>query len=87
MLYHNVRGPLACKDCHGENGDGKGSKWGGLDYPPRNFTCLFTMEEIPDGQLFGVIKFGSPGTKMLAYDIFEDEQIWQLVLYIRQFAQ
>jgi hypothetical protein len=58
-----------------------------LDAPPRNFTCGTTMEKIPDGQLFGIIKFGSPGNKMFAYDLLEDDQIWQLVLYIRQFAK
>ncbi len=87
VLYHHHRAPLACKDCHGEKGNGKGSKWGGLDYPPRNFSCGITMKEIPDGQLFGIIKYGSPGTKMLSYDGLEDEQIWQLVVYIRQLAQ
>gem|GEM_PF-1027574 len=87
LLYNVIRNPLACRDCHGEKGDGEGLKWAGLDTPPRNFTCKKTMKEIPDGQLFGVIKYGSPGTKMFAYDLLEDDQIWQLVLYIRQFAK
>ena len=39
------------------------------------------------GQLFGIIRHGSPGTQMTAYDLLEDNQIWQLVLYIRQFAR
>ncbi len=87
VLYHHHKAPLACKDCHGEKGNGQGDKWAGLDFPPRNFSCGITMKSIPDGQLFGIIKYGSPGTKMLAYDSLEDEQIWQLVVYIRQFAK
>ncbi len=87
LLYNVVRHPLACKDCHGEKGNGNGAKWGGLDTPPRNFTCGITMDEIPDGQLFGIIRHGSPGTQMTAYDLLEDNEIWQLVLYIRQFAR
>ncbi|NIP99686.1 MAG: cytochrome C, partial [Nitrospinaceae bacterium] len=43
-------------------------------------------KDIPDGQMFWIIKNGSPGTRMPAFGNLSDEQIWQLVLYIRQFA-
>ena len=54
---------------------------------PRNFTCVFTMDDLPDGQLFWVIKNGSPGTDMPSFNYLEDEQVWQLILYLRSFSK
>lgn len=75
----------SCTICHG-SGNGLGMMSGGLNPPPRNFMCKETMEGIPDGQLFWVIKNGSPGTGMPAFSDLNDEQIWQIVLFIRQFT-
>jgi len=44
------------------------------------------MNALPDGQLFWVIQNGSPGTGMLAFKGLKDEQIWQIILYIRELA-
>ena len=45
--------------------------------------CKETMQNIPDGQLFWIIKNGSPGTGMPAFSDLTDEQVWQLVILIR----
>jgi len=45
------------------------------------------MNEIPDGQLYWVIKNGSPGTGMMSFAGLPDEQVWQLVHYIRSLAK
>jgi hypothetical protein len=58
-----------------------------LDPRPRNFTCGQTMQDISDGQLFWVIKKGSIGTGMMAFSGMPDNQIWQLIHYIRTLAQ
>lgn len=81
--------PTACKICHGETGNGMGMMaQQALGPMPRNFTCKETMKDIPDGQLFWIIKNGSPGTAMPSYNLnLSDDQVWQLVLYIRQFAK
>lgn len=79
--------PTACKICHGVGGNGFGMMAQGLNPPPRNFTCAETMHEIPDGQLFWIIKNGSPGTGMPAFRELRDEQIWQLIHHIRRFAK
>jgi mono/diheme cytochrome c family protein len=79
--------PIACAMCHGEQGDGKGIMGAALVPPPRNFTCGTMMREIPDGQLFWIIKNGSPGTGMMSFASLPDEQVWQLVHYIRSFAK
>ena len=86
-LFHETAQPLACKQCHGEKGDGKGQLGGGLVPPPRNFTCGQTMNDLPDGQLFWIIKKGSTGTGMMSFTGLPDEQVWQLIQYIRTLAK
>jgi hypothetical protein len=53
---------------------------------PRNFRCAVTINDVPDGQLFWIIRFGSPGTSMPPHRKFTDEQIWELVSYLRTLA-
>jgi mono/diheme cytochrome c family protein len=79
--------PTACKICHGVTGNGLGMMAQGLQPPPRNFACKETMQTLPDGQLFWIIKNGSPGTGMLRYQELSDAEVWQLVLYIRRFVE
>jgi mono/diheme cytochrome c family protein len=86
-LYQSSAKPLACKECHGRRGDGDGPMASMFEPPPRNFTCALTMSSIPDGQLYWIIKGGSIGTSMPAFDKLSDTQIWQLVMYIRRFAK
>ena len=50
-------------------------------------SCGAMMKEIPDGQLFWIIKNGSLGTGMMAFPGLPDEQVWQLVQYIRSLAK
>lgn len=76
-----------CSLCHGPKGDGKGALSSMYDPPPRNFACAQTVDGIPDGQLFWIIKFGSPGTAMPGSARLPDEGIWQLVLYLRSLAR
>jgi cytochrome c553 len=44
------------------------------------------MKNISDGQMFWVVKNGSPGTGMNAYKNLTDEQVWQIILYLRTLA-
>jgi cytochrome c553 len=78
---------LSCATCHGNTGDGDGELARQFDPPPRNFACAKTVNGIADGQLFWVIRFGSPGTSMPGHPELGDEQIWQLVLYLRHLAR
>ncbi len=86
-LFLKTAQPVACVMCHGEQGDGKGLMGAALVPPPRNFTCGTMMRDIPDGQLYWIIKNGSPGTGMMAFTGLPDEQVWQLVHYIRSLAK
>ena len=86
-LFLKTAQPVACAMCHGERGDGKGFMGAGLVPPPRNFTCGPMMRELPDGQLFWVIKNGSAGTGMMSFAALPDDQVWQLIAYIRSLAK
>jgi mono/diheme cytochrome c family protein len=85
-LFLKTAQPVACAMCHGEQGDGKGFMGAALVPPPRNFTCGAMMKNLPDGQLFWIIKNGSPGTGMMSFAGMPDEQVWQLIHYIRTLA-
>ena len=79
--------PIACKTCHGSKGNGKAESGFESTPPPRNFTCAETMAALPDGQLVWIIRNGSPKTSMFAFPSLSDDQVWQLIHYIRQFSK
>ncbi|HET7764961.1 MAG TPA: c-type cytochrome [Burkholderiales bacterium] len=85
-LYEQGADP-SCQLCHGIKGDGMGPLASQFDPRPRNFACKETVNGIPDGQLFWIVRNGSPGTSMPAFGSLRDEQIWQIVLYLRALAR
>lgn len=86
-IFMGESGSANCAVCHGKNGNGKGVIASQFDPPPRNFSCARTIGNVPDGQLFWIIRFGSPGTAMPPHPALKDEQVWQLVSYLRQLAK
>ena len=86
-LFLKTAQPVVCAMCHGEQGDGKGVMGAALVPAPRNFTCGAMMNDLVDGQLFWVIKNGSPGTGMMSFAAMPDEQVWQVIHYIRSLAK
>jgi mono/diheme cytochrome c family protein len=89
-IYRGKSGDTSCITCHGEKGDGKGYLASQFDPRPRNFTCAKTVNDIPDGQLFWIIRNGSPGTAMppvSTFGKFGDQEIWQIVAYLRKLAR
>ncbi len=83
-IYNKSAKPMACKMCHGDEGNGKGKLGAALKPQPRNFTCAETMENVSPGQMFWIIKNGSPGTGMVAHKkTLKDQDIWDVVKYIR----
>jgi mono/diheme cytochrome c family protein len=85
-IYQLSGKPITCKTCHGEKGDGNAESGFESTPPPRNFSCAETMKALPDGQLFWIIRNGSPKTSMFAFPSLSDKQVWQLIHYIRQFS-
>lgn len=86
-IYMGEPRKVACATCHGVTGDGQGKLSDQFDPPPRNFACADTIRGVPDGQLFWIIRYGSPGTSMPPHKKLSDEQIWQVVHYIRGLAK
>ncbi|QPJ62328.1 MAG: c-type cytochrome [Candidatus Nitronauta litoralis] len=85
-LFHKDVKPFPCEICHGFKGDGFGVIFQRMKPYPRDFTCYQTMNDVPDGQLFWIIKNGSHGTRMKAFEKLEDLQVWQIIHYLRKFA-
>jgi len=63
-----------CQSCHGPGGQG--------DRAPALTTPRFTHGN-DDGDVFHTIRAGIPGTQMPPFRGLSDEQIWQLVSYLR----
>ena len=84
LYFDEIPGRYSCSTCHGRSGNGRGPMSAQFTPPPRNLACIRSAN-IPDGQVFWTIKNGSPGTDMPAHKNFSDDQIWQIVAYIRTF--
>ena len=84
-IYNQTAKPMACKMCHGKNGDGGGKLGKALRPPPSNFTSMDAMKDVSPGQMFWIIKKGSRGTGMVAHaKTLNDKEIWDVIKYIRQ---
>jgi len=74
-----------CAMCHGDNGDGKGDMASDIKNVT-DFANPDAMKNLSDGNLFNVIRKGK-GSMPAEGDRGKDEDIWNLVNYIRSFAK
>ncbi|HZQ96532.1 MAG TPA: cytochrome c [Candidatus Sulfotelmatobacter sp.] len=73
-----------CMICHGLDGQNTGVPFADKMSPPVPVLRSAAVQAYSDGQLHWIIKNGiSPSGMPASRDIFHDEEIWQLVLYIR----
>ena len=71
-----------CEMCHGPQGHGDGPAGQSLEPKPRNLANI--QAAAGDDFLFWRIHDGKPGTSMVAWKgILSDEQIWQVISFIR----
>lgn len=71
-----------CAACHGPQGHGDGPAGASLDPAPKNLAELGKVAT--DDYLLWRISTGRPGTAMVPWKgVLSDEQIWQLVSFIR----
>ncbi len=81
------KGKGTCVNCHGSEGAGDGPVAAQLNPSPRNFQHHGFWRHRTEGEIFWVIKNGSPGTSMIGFaDQLTDEEIWALIQYERSFA-
>jgi mono/diheme cytochrome c family protein len=80
-------GKGTCFNCHGTDGSGNGPAAAKLNPAPRNFRHHGFWRHRTEGEIFWVIKHGSPGTAMIGFGpVLSDEEIWSLIQYERTFA-
>jgi mono/diheme cytochrome c family protein len=75
-----------CAICHGKNGDGKGEMAGDMKTKMLDFTEAGALKNRTDGELFYIIKTGK-GEMPPEGDRVKDEEVWNLVHYLRAFAK
>jgi mono/diheme cytochrome c family protein len=81
-------GKGTCFTFHGKDGGGNGPAAAGLDPSPRNFDHHGFWRHRSEGEIFWVIKNGSPGTSMIGFaGQLTDEEIWAIIQYERNFAR
>jgi len=77
-----------CASCHGDDGKGDGDFAASLPAKPSNLTGADVASD-PDGEIFLVIKNGKMKDgkmTMAAARGLTDDQIWQIVSYVRTLA-
>lgn len=80
-------GKGTCFNCHGTDGGGNGPAAAQLNPSPRNFRHHGFWRHRTEGEIFWVIKHGSPGTAMIGFGpVLSDEEIWSVIQYERTFA-
>lgn len=73
---------INCLACHGEQGHGDGPAGAALIPAPKNLAQL--QATAGDDYLFWRINTGKSGTSMIGWKgVLSDEQIWQLIAFIR----
>jgi mono/diheme cytochrome c family protein len=84
VLYE---GKAFCLTCHGRDGRGLGNIPGLRGALPRDFTDKAWQVTRTDGELFWILKNGSPGTDMASFVplVLTEEEAWQVLAYIRSF--
>ena len=72
--------------CHGRYGDGKGTAAKHFDTLPRNLKNQKFWTQRAEGELFWIVKNGSPDTGMLEFNsLLSDEEIWKILRYTETF--
>ena len=81
-------GKGTCFNCHGNSGRGDGPGGLSLNPSPRNFGHHGMWRHRTEGEIFWVIKNGSPGTGMIPFGgMLTDEEIWTVMQYERSFSK
>lgn len=77
-----------CVTCHGKDGKGFGNIPGLRGKLPRDFTDKVWQAARTDGELFWILKNGSPGTDMASFIplVLTEQEAWDVLSYVRAFG-
>ncbi len=81
-------GKGTCFNCHGKSGKGDGAAGAMLNPSPRDLTNCQFQNARSDGELFWIIKNGSPGSGMISLvpGTLTEEEAWKVIAYVRSFC-
>jgi mono/diheme cytochrome c family protein len=71
-----------CTLCHGERGDGQGSRSSAFATPPRDLTSSAWRTSVTPQRVFRSIREGIPGTAMPAWRVLGDDAVADLTAYV-----
>ena len=72
-----------CMACHGADADGNGPAARALKPPPRNFSDPDFWKGKTDEDLAQTIRSGRPGTAMMAFAQLSDDDVANLIAFMR----
>jgi len=75
-----------CAMCHGKEGDGQGDLADQMKLKLKDWRELASLKDTTDGELYYIIAKGK-GQMPAGADQMKPEDIWNMVLYVRLFAQ
>jgi high-affinity iron transporter len=89
LLSEGKKFEQACASCHGSTGDGRGPAGVALKPPPTDFQK--PLKEWPNTKgnpekVFEVISKGIPGSAMIAWTQYSDQQRWGLTYVVEGFS-
>jgi mono/diheme cytochrome c family protein len=71
-----------CALCHGERGDGHGSRIEGLARTPRDFTNANWRRSTSPRRIFFAIREGISGTPMPQWKSLSERDAWEMTAYV-----
>ena len=74
-----------CMACHGADADGKGPAAMALDPKPTDFTQAAFWDGRENKELKKIIRTGKPGTPMAPFPQLSDDDVANLIAYLRKF--
>jgi mono/diheme cytochrome c family protein len=86
QTHAKARYTADCSMCHADNGNGKGGDAVDMGLALKDFNDPATLQGMSDGQIFTLIKKGRKSMPAEG-DKATDEEIWNLVIYVRSFAK
>ena len=75
-----------CRACHGPSGAGDGPAARALRPAPTAFNTASYWSRAKDADVKSAIRKGRPGTSMMAFESLNDEQLGDIVAYLRTLA-